>query len=128
MNGIERIKILGKDIKEEALLAIINYLISREDMSDKYLNEEKTLSGMISFIRAKARERAVNNMAMVKDEEVFGWAIHYFDEANKDLGIEQETIAEIEEEKERNNDVVKVTKLSKKEWKSEGQLSLFDFK
>lgn len=127
MNGIERIKTLGKDIKEEALLAIINYLISREDMSDKYLNEEKTLSGMINFIKTKAREKAVNNMAMVKDEEVYGWAIHYFDESNADLGIKKETPeTKLEEnKKEKNNEV---TKTSKKEWKSEGQLSLFDFK
>lgn len=120
MDGIERIKILGKDIKDEALLEIVNYLISREDMSEKYLNEEKTLSDMIGFIRTKAKEKSVNNMAIVKDEEVFGWAIHYFDESNEDLGIK--------EEKERNNDVAKVTKSYKKEWKSEGQLSLFDFK
>lgn len=130
MNGIERIKILGKDIKEDALLEIINYLISREDMADKYLNEEKNLSGMIDFIRTKAKEKAINNMAVVKDEEVFGWAIHYFDESNADLGIKQEeNKAKVKEEKKvENNEIEKNSKPSKKEWKPEGQLSLFDFK
>ena len=130
MNGIERIKVLGKDIKEDALLEIINYLISREDMADKYLNEEKSLSGMIDFIRTKAKEKAINNMAEVKDEEVFGWAIHYFDESNADLGIKQEENKTKVKEKKKveNNEIEKNNKPSKKEWKPEGQLSLFDFK
>lgn len=53
MDGIERLKILGKDIKDEAILKILNYLISRTDMNEKYLNEEKSLSEMIDFIKKK---------------------------------------------------------------------------
>ena len=47
MNGIERIKELAKGQKDTALLKVIDYLISRTDMNDKYLNEEKNLKDMI---------------------------------------------------------------------------------
>ena len=91
MEGIERIKQLAADIKDEALLEIINYLISREDMNEKYLNEEKSLKQMVDFIRKEAKKKAKDGMAMIKDEVVFGWAIHYFDETNEDLGLNKAT-------------------------------------
>ena len=56
MKGIERIKILSSDIKDEQLKSIIDYLLSRTDMNDKYLNEEKSLSQMIKFIMREANE------------------------------------------------------------------------
>lgn len=57
MEGIERIKILASEIKDEALLEIVNYLISRKDMNDKYLNEEKSLRQMIDFIMNEAKKK-----------------------------------------------------------------------
>ena len=114
MEGIERIKQLAADIKDEALLEIINYLISREDMNEKYLNEEKSLKQMVNFIRNEAQKLAKDNMAMVKDDVVFGWAIHYFDETNEQLGlIGTKTSSK------------KVIEPKKESYVSEGQLSLF---
>lgn len=46
MNGIERIKILASSITDEALLDVVKYLLTIEDMNDKYLNEEKMLRGV----------------------------------------------------------------------------------
>lgn len=56
--------------------------------------------------------------------------IHYFDESNADLGIKQEENKTKVKEKKKveNNEIEKNNKPSKKEWKPEGQLSLFDFK
>ena len=87
MEGLERIKVLASEITDDALLEIINYLLKREDMNEKYLNEEKSLKQMVEFIRENARKKAKDGMAMIKDEVVFGWAIHYFDESNEDLGL-----------------------------------------
>ena len=42
--GMERIKILASDVKDNAVLEIVNYLLSREDMNEKYLNEEKSFN------------------------------------------------------------------------------------
>ena len=91
MLGIERIKILGSEVKDKALLKVIEYLVSREDMNEKYLNEEKSLKQMVEYIKSEAKKQAVNGMAMIEDEEVYGWAIHYFDETNEKLGVKVET-------------------------------------
>lgn len=118
--GLERIKKLSAKVKDKAVLKIIDYLLSRKDMNEKYLNEEKSLAQMIEFIKSKAREKATNGVAMIEDDEVYSWAIHYFDESNKDLKISK--IKEDVEVKEEKKSTVK----KNKNWIPEGQLSLFD--
>lgn len=118
--GLERIKKLSAKVKDKAVLKIINYLLSRKDMNEKYLNEEKTLTQMIEFIKAKAKEKATNGVAMIEDDEVYSWAIHYFDESNKDLKISK-TKSDVEVKEEKKSTVKK-----NKNWIPEGQLSLFD--
>lgn len=118
--GLERIKKLSAEVKDKAVLKIIDYLLSRKDMNEKYLNEEKSLTQMIEFIKAKAKEKATNGVAMIEDDEVYSWAIHYFDESNKDLKISK--IKEDVEVKEEKKSTVK----KNKNWIPEGQLSLFD--
>lgn len=124
MEGIERIKILASEIKDEALLEIVNYLISREDMNDKYLNEEKSLRQMIDFIMNEAKKKSKNNRAIVKDEVVFGWAIHYWDESNEELKLGKATESNIEKATESRK--IKKSKIKSKDWNPEGQLTLFD--
>lgn len=124
MSGIERIKVLASEVKDEAVLEIVKYLISRTDMNDKYLNEEKSLKQMIDFILKEAKKKSENNMAMIKDDVVFGWAIHYWDEDNKDLDLSSNDNVKNIEKKEK---VVqeKTNKVVKKDWTPEGQLTLF---
>ncbi len=124
MEGIERIKILASEIKDEALLEIVNYLISREDMNDKYLNEEKSLRQMIDFIMNEAKKKSKDNRAIVKDEVVFGWAIHYWDESNEELKLGKATESNIEKATESKK--IKKSKIKSKDWNPEGQLTLFD--
>lgn len=118
--GLERIKVLSEKVKDKAVLKIIDYLLLRKDMNEKYLNEEKTLTQMIEFIKSKAKEKATNGVAMIEDDEVYSWAIHYFDESNKNLKISK--IKEDVEVKEEKKSTVK----KNKNWIPEGQLSLFD--
>lgn len=118
--GLERIKKLSAKVKDKAVLKIIDYLLSRKDMNEKYLNEEKSLTQMIEFIKAKAKEKATNGVAMIEDDEVYSWAIHYFDESNKDLKISK-TKSDVEVKEEKKSTVKK-----NKNWIPEGQLSLFD--
>lgn len=133
MKGIERIKILSSDIKDEQLKSIIDYLLSRTDMNDKYLNEEKSLSQMIKFIMREANEKlkkvsiSGGSVAYATDEMVFGWAIHYLDESNSNLNL----VNKKEEEANDTNSPVKSVQNKRKpgkkeEWVSEGQLTLFD--
>ena len=120
--GLERIKILSSEVKDPALLKIVNYLLTREDMNEKYLNEEKSLTQMVEYIKSEARKKATNNMAMIEDQVVYGWAIHYFDESNKKLKIE--TKLSTADTINTNKETVQKTK--KKNYIPEGQLSLFD--
>lgn len=144
MEGIERIKMLASEIKDEALLQIVNYLLTREDMNEKYLNEEKSLKQMVDFIRKSAKEKANGKgWIMLKDEDVYNYAIHYFDETNESLGLvtvkENKNIsatAEIPEKEDKNKTelqeknvevaALQEKKKKKKGWVPEGQLSLFD--
>ena len=120
MDGIERIKILAKEITDKPLLKIIDYLLNRKDMNEKYLNEEKSLKQMISFIKTEAEKESVNGVAMIEDEVVYGWAIHYFDESNEDLKIQRES------KKIEKKPITKEKKKVEKNWTPEGQLTLFD--
>lgn len=136
MEGIERIKVLASEIKDEALLEIIKYLTSREDMNEKYLNEEKSLKQMVEFIRNEAQKQAKNGMAMIKDEVVFGWAIHYFDESNEKLGLTQKKVSKTEKTVQNvSKNEVEIPKIEQNKqttvkssinkYTAEGQLTLF---
>lgn len=105
----ERLKQLIAEIKEntnisvedkKGILKVAEYLLTRKDMDEKYNNPEKTLLEMWEFIKDEAREKAINGVAILDDEEVYSIAIHYFDESNEALKI--------------NNKSTKVDKKSKK--------------
>lgn len=51
-----------------------------ESLIEKINNGSKTLSGFFEYAKNGAHKRAVNNYACIADKEVFGWAIHYFEE------------------------------------------------
>lgn len=89
MDGIERIKQFSKETKDQNIKKVAEYLINREDMNDKFLNEEKNLNDMWEFIRDQAREKAVNGCAVLEDQDVYNLAVHYFDETNEALGIKK---------------------------------------
>ena len=127
MLGLERIKTLAAEIKDKSLMKIIEYLLTRTDMNDKYLNEEKTLKQMVEFIKEEAHKEAVNGIAMIEDEVVYGWAIHYFDETNEQLGMNSKS-KRVTENDDEEETIIKeeLPKKQKKEWVPEGQLSLFD--
>lgn len=38
------------------------------------------IAGCCKYITAEAKKRAQNGCAIIADEEVYGWAVHYFDE------------------------------------------------
>lgn len=111
MDGIERIKILASEIIDEDLKKITDYLITRTDMNEKYLNEEKSIKQMVTFINDTAKKQLSKKKQsgfvgqFINDETVFGWAIHYWDESNKSLGIKSE-----EELKKENAERIKHNK------------------
>lgn len=72
---------LKKQDKKHAL-AIANYLIKRIE-TDQCLKEKievtsKTLIGCIDYCKNEARKQAEDGCAMIPDDEVYEWAVHYF--------------------------------------------------
>lgn len=69
-----------KNVKDTNLKLICEYLLGREDMQEKLNNPNKSIDKMFSYIRNQAKKKAVNGCAVISDTEVFGWAVHYYDE------------------------------------------------
>lgn len=91
MEGYQRIKELYLEIKnenkDEALVKIVTYLMKQPNMSELYLKEEKNLKEMMQYIKDQAREKAVNSIAVIEDNQVYEWAVTYFSKSNDELGI-----------------------------------------
>ena len=51
---------------------------------NKTLINKKDLNNFMKYAANEARKSAVNNCAIIEDEIVFGWAIHYFEEVRPD--------------------------------------------
>ena len=90
----ERLKKLVEEIKtdtnisaedKKGILKVAEYLLTRNDMDEKDNNPEKSLLEMWKFIKEEAKEKAINGVAVMDDEEVYSMAIHYFDESNEKL-------------------------------------------
>lgn len=115
MTGFERLKGQVKDQEDKALLQTIDYLLSREDMEQKYLNEEKTVEEMAKFIKDKARKYMKNGWNYITNEVVYAWAVMYFSLPNSFLKIEK---------KDTNNSKTKTKTSSKKEISKNNVVSL----
>lgn len=61
---------------------IYRYLMTVPGMDEKMRNPNKTVTDMFKYIENQARKQAVAGCAMIEDQEVFGWAVHYYDEEN----------------------------------------------
>ena len=53
--------------------------------AQKYANPNKTIEECCKYITGEAYARAKNGMAVISDEEVYGMAVHYYDEENIDI-------------------------------------------
>lgn len=131
MKGSERLlKMLSsKEQSNIALKETVNYLIQRNDLEIKFLNEEKTLEGLEDFIKQKARQHQLNGWTYITNEVVFAWAVMYFSLPNSFLKIQETKNKEnkIEKNKAKEKQVItnKIVSIEKDKEKKEAQLSLF---
>ena len=63
---------------EEWLKVVADYLLNRDDIKDSLEKENKSLKECGQYILQEARKKG-SHVAMT-DEEVFGLAVHYYDE------------------------------------------------
>ena len=115
MNGFDRLKEQVKGQEDSALNQVIEYLISRDDMEQKYLNEEKNVKEMCNFIKGKGKVHAKNGWNFITNEVVFAWAIMYWALPNSFLKINtpKETQNTTTKEKTTKNNVVSIEKAKK---------------
>lgn len=125
MEGIQRLKKMVEGQKSVVLQQIVKYLISREDMNEKYLNKEKDLKGMADYINGevlksfcekmntknpsqlaeKINLEGVNAKCLVIDftkEDTFKLAINYFNKSNNELGIKKKEVQPINATNQKN--------------------------
>ena len=57
-----------------------NYAKEDAAFAKSYAKENKTFEECLKYIKQEARKQAQNGCAMIAKEEVFGWAVHYYDE------------------------------------------------
>ncbi len=75
---------------------VLDYLLQNasQALAEKINAGKKTLKGAMSYCQDEARKiNGCGNCVAVEDATVFGWVIHYFEEANPD---EEETPEEAE--------------------------------
>ena len=96
---------------------------------NKTLINKKNLESFMKYAANEARKSAVNNCAIIEDEIVFGWAIHYFEEDeiegilyNED-GSKFEPNNEIKKQEKNENKIEEIK--PKKDEKN--NYSLFDY-
>ena len=93
-----------KKIDKKYAQAIANYLLNRietdECLKAKLEETNKTLKGCVEFVKKEAKKQAEDNVAIIEDQQVYEWAVHYFLEDSLDFEPKEKTI----KKKNKNDD------------------------
>lgn len=95
-----RLNLTAEDAGQKLILAYLEENAS-DSLAERINAGKKTMSGCWQYIRGRARALAKNQCACVPDSEVFGWAVHYFEE---DAMNNETSAAKIQEERLRQNE------------------------
>lgn len=74
---------------------VLDYLEKNasDDLAEKINTGTRSIADCWRFITGKAKARATSagggSVAMISDDEVYGWAVHFFEESPEDLKKEQ---------------------------------------
>lgn len=98
---------LDKRAQEDSLFAVT------------YAKENKNIKDCCSYITGRAEKEQSGGCAVISHEEVFGWAVHYYDE--DDIKVEKTSNMRSEVKKEAPK-----AKLKTKKKDDVGQLSFLD--
>jgi len=135
MRGFDRLKQmldewLEKNKDDEAFKQTVYYLLNRDDLEAKFLNEEKTLDGLNSFIKEKGKRHLLNGWCYITNEVVYSWAVMYFTLPNSFLKIQEKQVKSNNKPSKKastpKNNVISLEQAKEKlEEKKITQLSLF---
>lgn len=104
MDGIERLSKMSEGQKDQYLKIIVKHLITKTELNQAFLNEEKNLKDMAKFIKVNARKQANNGVAVIEDAVVFKWAEDYFVKSNEELKFNKIDNKKIKENKEADDE------------------------
>lgn len=97
-----RLRLEAKNRNEELVLAYLEENAS-EDLTEKINEGNRTLTDCWKYITDRARNKPRDgNSVAIEDAEVFGWAVHFFEETAGDL--KRETDAETSEASARRDE------------------------
>ena len=112
-----------------------NFAITNASFAEKLSNESKNIDDCITYILNKVKASGCNGFA---DDEIFGMAIHYYEEQNVEVGKPIDTVVVVnrimeqqnkaKEQEEQPQQVLKLVKPKTKkavEQIQSGQVSLF---
>ena len=119
----QRIKAYLEENASDILAGKINNGVFIEKDGKKLLNK-KTLSGFLSYASNEARNQAEKGAkcAMIEDNVVFGWAVHYFEEDSIEGTLYNEDGSEYKEPSK----ATKSKPVSAPSKPKQAQISLFD--
>lgn len=71
---------------------------SEEDslFAKAYAKAGKTIKECCNYIVGQARKMQQNGCAVIADDIVYGWAVHYYDEDNVEVDVEDEDSEQVE--------------------------------
>lgn len=104
MDGIERLSKMVEGQKDKYLKIIVEHLITKTELNQAFLNEEKNLKDMAKFIKDNARKQANNGVAVIEDAVVFKWAEDYFVKSNEELNFNKTDNKKIKENKKEDDE------------------------
>ena len=74
---------------EEIIKAYLDKRAAEDPLfAQSYSKEGKTLDKCLSYIKGEAKKQAEKLCAVIEDEVVYGWAVHYYDE--DDIEVEED--------------------------------------
>lgn len=104
-----------------------------EVLAGKYEKSGKDIEGCCRYIRSEAKKQAKGGCAVIEDAQVFGWAVHYFDEgltAPKDsprAEVKVSSSPKVDDTPEKAVSVANPRPKAKKGSDDDLMMSLFDF-
>ena len=124
-----RLNLEAKNQPQALILAYLEQNAS-DTLAERINQGSHTLQDCFDYIRNEARKQAVNGVAAIEDRQVYGWAIHYFEENGNPGDAPTDDAPPVITEKP-----VRIVREAKKEPKPKkadadqinGQTSIFDF-
>lgn len=120
-------KLIAENAQEEIILAYIEKNAS-ETLCKKIEDGNKTMKQCMAYIKSEAKKQASGGVAVIEDKEVFGWAMHFFEEDEIKVNELSEMVVEKKPAavKTEPKKLEPKKDLAGKDGQLQGQLNIFD--